>query len=136
MADEHVSIKDYVDRVLHERAGALDDRLRAVDARLEQMNEVREQLVEQNAQFISEIAKYLRRDEYDARHEALRTEVRRIETLTQGKVGSDVAAALEARVRIFERWQSNVNGRLWAIAGALAIIQFILSYLRAKVGTG
>ena len=121
MEDIPVSIKEYFDTRLNEQRLYFESKFeerekRAVDARsaaferLDRLNETSE-----------------------SRDQALRTEIRRLETALALYTTVEAMQSLAAKVAVIDEWKSNMTGRLWAMTGALVLFQILLTLIRAHL---
>lgn len=132
--DDSVDLRDYFEALWVERDRRLTERWTAqqealtkatsqLEARLDLLNELRSNV--------------LTRQEYDAKHDALLTEMSRIrstvESVRSESMSHEEHRQFEERMRTLESWKANVMGRAVAIGLVggifIAVVAAVLTHL-------
>jgi hypothetical protein len=93
----------------------------SLDKRLDAVNEFRVQLRDQTSTFLI-------RNEYLTAHEAMASDIRRLELSAVGSIGKEDHEKLEDRVKNNETQLANWNGRMWALGTVFLLVNVFVSW--------
>jgi hypothetical protein len=93
----------------------------SLDKRLDAVNEFRVQLRDQTSTFLI-------RNEYLTAHEAMASDIRRLELNAVGSIGKEDHEKLEDRVKNNETQLANWNGRMWALGTVFLLVNVFVSW--------
>lgn len=110
------ALRDLLDKQMHERERAAAREVSVLDERLDKMNELQ-----------ARFSVLMTRDEYHANHNALLTDIRRLEALLNTYVTAEAFRELQALVRVLGSWKENLSGKMWAVALLFGVFQIIIT---------
>ncbi len=133
-----ISLRDYSDSRISDLRLYVDARFTAiletiareivvVGERLIKLNEIREQLTDQYGEFNGQMALLVTRAEYNARHDALASDVRKIEDKFANYITLAEFKNQESELRAIAEWKANLSGRFWTFGIGLALFQVIIT---------
>ena len=100
-SNEHISLREFIERILDERQRALDLASTELNRRLEGMNELRQQLDRQAGTFVT-------REYVDA-----------------------TIQRIDSRISALQEYRANMEGRVWAIGAGFAIVNLAIAAFSA-----